>query len=940
MLLLGMFFAGISLFSVSAQRKNAESGTSIADPLPVQDRNPLSDGLWQPTADTLDLQSEEPRTLPQSFSTKQLNQGELGELLSRAPLEFTDEAANKQVILTLPMPNGKLARFKVEESPIMEPSLAAQYPEIKTYSGQGIDEPSATTRFDWSPRGLHAIILSDEGTSFIEPVSSFDTTSYISYFNHDMSTDDLTLSCLLSDDELADAEQRGISLNQADSEAALVTGTTLRTYRLAVAATAEFTQQYGGGNVANTLAKITTLVNQVTAIYRKEATITFQLVANESAIIFTDTATDGYTNSSPVAMLAENQTKLNAVIGAANYDIGHVLGGIAVGPGSISFSGVASIGVICSSNKARGVSTMGGGVSSFPHSIIVGGVTHEIGHQFSAPHSFNSTSNGCSGNRTAAGAYEPGSGSTIMGYSICGSDNLQNLPDLYFHTGSLEQILSHAAGAGSCAATTSTGNGVPVISTLSSFTIPANTPFTLNANVTDPNGDALTYVWEEFDLGAASPPNTDDGTRPIFRSLLPGSSSSRTFPRLQYVLNNANVPPSSVSCGGGGSCLTGELLPSTTRTMNFRLTVRDNRAEGGGTVNAAMQVSVISTAGPFAVTQPNAAGSWVGGSSQVVNWNAAGTASGPINCANVKISLSTDGGNTFPVVLEGSTPNDGSETITVPNTPTTLARVKVEAVGNIFFDISNANFTVVAGSAATDADTIGLFRPLGNFFFLRNTNTTGFPDLIVPYGAPGDMPIVGDWDGDGTVTIGLYRPSTSTFHLRNSNTVGFPNLSISFGDGPNGDIPIVGDWDGNGTWTIGVYRPSTSTFHLRNSNTHGFPDLSVGFGDGPNGDIPVVGDWNGDGTTTIGIYRPSTSTFHLRNSNTSGLPNLSIPFGAPGDMPVVGDWDGNGTMTIGLYRPSTSTFHLRNSNTAGFPDLSTPYGAPGDLPIVGNWDGL
>ncbi|MGZ5508831.1 MAG: reprolysin-like metallopeptidase, partial [Limisphaerales bacterium] len=640
-------------------------------------------------------------TAPQSYETAQLNQDALIALLSQAPLEFTDEAASKQVVLTLPMPSGALTRFRVEESPIMEPALAAQHPEIKTYSGQGIDDPTATTRLDWTPLGLHAIVLSADGTAFIEPVSSFDTTTYISYFNHDVSTDKLSLSCLLSDAEIADAEQRGIRLNQGPGPSAFVTGPTLRTYRLAVAATGEFTQQYGGGDVNTTLTQITTLINQVNALYRKEATITFQLIANETSIIFTDPVTDGYTNGSPSTMLAENQTKLNAVIGSANYDIGHVFGGITVSPGFVSFSGVAAIGVVCdSANKARGVSTMGGASSSFPHSIFVSGVTHEMAHQFSAPHTFNSTTSGCSGQRSAAGAYEPGSGSTIMGYSICGSDNLQTLPDLYFHTGSLEQVVSYAAGAGNCASTTTTGNSAPIIATLSNFTIPANTPFTLTASVTDPNGDPITGGWEEFDLGAASPPNTDDGTRPILRSFIPTSSTARTFPKLQYILNNANVPPTNYSCGSS-TCLTGELLPSTTRTMNFRFTARDNRAAGGGTANAPMQVNAVSTAGPFAVTQPNTAVSWSGGSSQVVTWNVNSTNLAPISCANVKISLSTDGGNTFPVTLAATTPNDGTETIVVPNMATTTARIKVEAVGNVFFDVSNTNFTIVSSQTST-----------------------------------------------------------------------------------------------------------------------------------------------------------------------------------------------------------------------------------------------
>ena len=250
--------------------------------------------------------------------------------------------------------------------------------------------------------------------------------------------------------------------------------------------------------------------------------------------------------------------------------------------------------------------------------------------------------------------------------------------------------------------------------------------------------------------------------------------------------------------------------------------------------------------------------------------------------------------------------------------------------------IAGQTFTVIQFGVGGN-DTIGLFRPSGNLFFLRNSNTPGFPDITAAFGAAGDLPVVGDWDGNGTVTLGLYRPSSSTFFLRNSNTTGFPDVTVSFGDGPGGDLPVVGDWNGDGVWTVGVYRPSTSTFYLRNSNTIGLPDLSIPFG--APGDLPIAGDWDGNGTTTIGVYRPSGSIFYLRNSNDVGLPDLSIPFGAAGDLPVVGDWDGNGNVTIGLYRPTGSIFYLRNTNATGFPDLTIPFGATGDQPLVGDWDG-
>ena len=301
-----------------------------------------------------------------------------------------------------------------------------------------------------------------------------------------------------------------------------------------------------------------------------------------------------------------------------------------------------------------------------------------------------------------------------------------------------------------------------------------------------------------------------------------------------------------------------------------------------------------------------------------------------------------------PGSVSSTTPFPGSLTGVTPTSPGESLVFRISVTGTYYARVSNGAvsgptgagdylLSIAGAQASFGTDTIGLFRPSGNVFFLRNSNTPGFPDITVSFGAAGDLPIVGDWDGNGTTTIGLYRPSTSTFFLRNSNTTGFPDITVSFGDGPGGDLPIVGDWDGDGDWTIGVYRPSTSTFYLRNSNTIGFPDLSIPFG--APGDQAIVGDWNGDGTTTIGLFRPSGNVFYLRNSNTIGFPDITVSFGAPGDAPLVGDWDGNGTTTIGLFRPSGNVFFLRNSNTVGFPDITVSFGAPGDLPLAGDWDG-
>ena len=281
-------------------------------------------------------------------------------------------------------------------------------------------------------------------------------------------------------------------------------------------------------------------------------------------------------------------------------------------------------------------------------------------------------------------------------------------------------------------------------------------------------------------------------------------------------------------------------------------------------------------------------------------------------------------------------------TATAPTTPGTynFQWQMYQNGGAGFFGQMSTNVSIQVGNPPPPSnvwDTIGLFRPSGNMFYLKNGNSMGGPDISASFGAPGDIAIAGDWDGNGTVTMGLYRPSSSTFFLRNANTPGFPDVIVSYGDGPGGDKPIVGDWNGDGVWTIGVYRPGSSTFYLRNSNTPGFPDISVSFG--APGDLPVVGDWDGNGTMTIGLFRPSGNVFFLRNTNALGFPDVTVAFGASGDMPIVGDWNGDGTTTIGLFRPSGNYFFLRNSNTTGMPDIMVPYGAPGDLPIVGNWDG-
>jgi hypothetical protein len=651
------------------------------------------DGVWQFVEETSIVAKGERQIVPQAYRTVQANEASLKSLLGKAPLEFTKEAKDSNVVIMLPMPDGSFARFRIEESPIMEPALAAQYPEIKTYRGQGIDDPAATTRLDFTPKGFHAMILSERGTIYIDPYSQGDTANYITYFKSDYRNDGKKFVCLVSDDD------KGAQVTDHPAGTNVANGTTLRTYRLALAATGEYTA-VEGGTVVGALAAMTTSMNRVNAIYEREVAVRMIMVAGENSIIHTNSATDPYTNDDGVAMLSQNQSSLTSLIGSANYDIGHVF--------STGGGGVAGLGVVCSSSKARGVT---GSPSPNGDGFDVDYVAHEMGHQFNGRHSFNGTVSNCGGgNRTSSSAFEPGSGTTIMAYAgICGSQDIQPHSDDYFHVKSLEEIAGFIAG-NSCDVETSTGNTVPTVTAGASVTIPKNTPFTLTATGSDVNGDSITYCWEEYDLGTSSPPDTDasGAARPIFRSFNPTSSPSRTFPKMSDVLNNTSTY--------------GESMPSMARTMTFQVTARDNRIAGGGINTATTQVTVNATAGPFLVTQPNTNVTWNGNTSEAVTWNVANTSAAPVSAANVKISFSPDGGVTFPVVLAASTPNDGSEAITVPNVATTAGRIKVEAVGNVFFDVSNANFVVTPSSAVTGTDTVGAYTAADRTFYLRNTN--------------------------------------------------------------------------------------------------------------------------------------------------------------------------------------------------------------------------
>ena len=638
------------------------------------------------------FQTTGPRVIiPQNYQAATLNIQGMKSFLWSLPSEKNVVNRSAAPVIELPMPDGSMAKFRVWENSIQEPGLEVKFPDIKTFAGQGISDPYATIRFDIGPNGFHAQVLTANGTYYIDPYSRGDINNYISYFRTDYRKSG-TFLC-----EVPDNPQ---NLNTPQTEAACL-GTDLRTYRLAVACTGEYAQAPGinaGASAAILHNAIVTTVNRVVGVYEKEVSIRMVLVANNSLVEFLDPDTDPFTgNGNAGVLINESQTVINANIGAASYDIGHTF--------STGGGGLAQLSSVCGSNKARGIT---GNPSPTGDSYDIDYVAHEIGHQFGGRHSFNGQIGNCSGgNRNGSTAYEPGSGTTIQAYAgICGSDDIQPNSDPHFHAISFDEISNFVAAGGSCAVITPTGNTIPVIDPLpnNGLTIPVNTPFTLTGSATDANGDALTYCWEEWDLGPQGAWNSGgtSTTAPLFKSRVPKTTGSRTFPDINVIL--AGYPVSPAATLGG---LKGETLPQVARAMKFKLTVRDNRAGGGGVASSGAggcqsssvyQINVDGTS-PFAVTSPNGGEIYNGGSLQTITWNAVNTDQAPFNVANVKISLSTDGGLTYPTIIIASTPNDGSEVLTIPSVVSTTAKMKIEAIGNIFFDISNANFIINAPPA-------------------------------------------------------------------------------------------------------------------------------------------------------------------------------------------------------------------------------------------------
>ena len=573
--------------------------------------------------------------------------------------------------LTLPMLSGNAIDVKVKANNVFAPDLAARFPDIKSYdlhnsNGEWVGSLNV------SKQGVRAKYFADGHIWLLKPgEQGYQLQSRQAQHAHDF---------IESEPRLV-PEQLIANLPAAK----VVPGNNdIRTYRIAIATTAEYTQRVSSAlDKEAVLAELAVVLNRLNPVFEREMGANFQLFANNDRIIFTDPDTDPFANVVDEDIDIVDEAIASTGVNLNEYDIGHLFGSFSSGG-----SGLAYVGTLCSDNfKALGVSFSSNPVSDYFYMDLV---AHEIGHQFGASHTFNGRNGSCEGNKTVASAFEPGSGSTIMSYAgACSGENLQSRVDDYFHVRSIDQYYNRlSAGlAAQCGTVANNGNSEPVAASNTNVTIPANSPFVLEGSATDADGDTLTYQWEQFDLeeaGLERPDiNTDSGSGPLFRSYEPSTSPVRYLPRLQDVID--------------GSTALGETIPTTERDINFRFVVRD----GQGAIDySTMRISTTLSADPIEVTAPADGDVWSASGEQMIRWNTGGTELPPVSCATVDIMLSKDGGVTFDTQVAQGVANSGEYMSNyVSAADATDARIMVKCATSVFYNLS-ASFSMEKGEVS------------------------------------------------------------------------------------------------------------------------------------------------------------------------------------------------------------------------------------------------
>ncbi|MPT32722.1 MAG: T9SS type A sorting domain-containing protein [Chryseobacterium sp.] len=621
----------------------------------------LGFGQWSKVSSTSKKVKEEFVNLheKQLFS---LDKNVLKSKLANAPQKFSGKNG---VEILMPNEKGELQKFLVWEYSNFTPEVQEKFAGIKSYMGIGVTDPTAYLRFSISDIGLSSTVIKNGGSNFIEPYSVGDDV-YAAYESSSRLLDEKEGFVCSTMDGIAQGQPEEFNPNRSSNQV-------FKTFKLAMSAQAEYSQYHiarAGANDATddekklvVLAAINNTVTRVNALYEKDLAVHFNLI-DILPIIYLDATTDPYTTS----YNSQVQSTLTSVIGAANYDIGHLLA--YAGPNG----NAGCIGCICNSNKGSAFTSHYIPVSDI---FDIDYVAHEMGHQVGANHTHT-----YSGSEGSGVQVEVGSGNTIMAYTgITGAYDTQFNSNDFFTYRNILQIQNNLANK-ACAVNTPITNTPPVVDAGPDVTIPISTPFVLKGIVTDSENDPMTYVWEQnnsatasmqFTSGSYASPTKTGG--PNFKMFPPKSEPVRYFPEFGKVLAGVNATR-------------WEALSSVGRTLDFTLTARDNSSAGSQTQTDAMKITVSAAAGPFIVTAPTFGESLISNNSYTVKWNVANTNVAPVNTTLVNIKLSLDGGQTF-TTLVANTANDGEEPVTIPSgSQAANAYIMIEAVNNVYFAMS------------------------------------------------------------------------------------------------------------------------------------------------------------------------------------------------------------------------------------------------------------
>jgi len=803
----------------------------------AQEKNPWVRSVEKVAESDKRIRKTTPRVSLQYAFDRSVMESDLRSATSR----FDSNA--QSVDVTLPTMAG-FKVFEVYESSVMDSRLQNKYEGIRNYKGVSRDGSGITVRFTISPFAFHAVFNTlGDGDQYLDPIDKAGS-QYLLYKVGDLVLTGEASNCMWSEVENLSTDSDLEVQNADDSQ--------IRTYRTAISATVEYSRfQYlqaglnpgspDADRTAAVLAAMNVTLARVNFIYERDLSISMILVPNNDQLIFLDT--DNLSNSNSGLILDENQALIDNVIGSSNYDLGHVF--------TTGGGGVASLASVCSGNrKAQGVTGSAAPVGD-PYDIDF--VAHELGHQFGARHTFNGDTGSCQGgNRSASNAYEPGSGTTIMAYAgICAPQNVQGNSDAYFHQASLDEIWDYVTRFATCSNELTIANDPPTADAgIDTHVIPIDTPYRLEGSSTDPQGIALhTYTWEQYDLGSSSGlPNPSLSTGPLVRSFEGTQSPVRYVPQLEDLLSN------------GGVSTEWEKLSLVTRALNYRLTVRDNDVRGGQVAEDSKLLVVASGAGPFRVTSQSSTGTtWLPNAQETITWDVANTDSNPVNSSAVNILLSTNGGETFDTVLASNTPNDGSETITVPSgIVAPFCRIMVESADNIFFNVNTEVFSINAElrTVCNTYDSGSLNRTIPDP--VNSINAIADNIIISPTTISDEVKISVDINHSYVqdMIIEVTNPDGVTARIWNQECTDQDDIKITFEDG-------AAAINCNATGLSNIYAPSNPLAPLAGTPVNGTWTMIMG--DAAQGDVGTWNNWSIEICSTE-VVPLSNSEVSLQNS--------------------------------------------------------------------------